>query len=160
MQQNYPISWIFESVIDSSREAQIEQRLSSSNQSLCAQWSQNHDGLFVASPLHIFVSDESGNLIGGIIGRTHAIREWLEVLVLWVEEGHRRVGLGKTLMQKAEEEAQARGCLYARLATSDYQAPEFYYAIGYDLYGKLENCPPGNTVFYFHKTLTNPRSST
>ena len=33
------------------------------------------------------------------------------------------------------------------------QAPGFYSRLGYELYGTLENCPPGTTVFYFRKDL-------
>lgn len=44
-------------------------------------------------------------------------------------------------------------CRYARLATSDYQAPAFYRKLGYQLYGQLENCPAGETVYYFYKEL-------
>jgi len=49
--------------------------------------------------------------------------------------------------------ASQRGCRYARLATSDYQAPEFYPKLGYTRYGALANCPPGETVSYFWKPL-------
>ena len=51
------------------------------------------------------------------------------------------------------EEAKKRGCHYARLATGDYQAPDFYRKVGYRLYGELENCPRGETVYYFCKEL-------
>ncbi len=56
-------------------------------------------------------------------------------------------------MRAAEMEAVARGCQYARLATSDYQAPGFYAKLGYAQNGMLENCPPGETVYYFWKRL-------
>jgi GNAT superfamily N-acetyltransferase len=56
-------------------------------------------------------------------------------------------------MERAEREALRRGCHYARLATGNFQAPVFYQKLGYTLYGTLENCPPGETVFYFWKKL-------
>ena len=57
-------------------------------------------------------------------------------------------------MMQAEQEARRRGCRYARLATGNYQAPDFYPKLGYVLYGTLENCPAGVTVYYFYKELT------
>jgi ribosomal protein S18 acetylase RimI-like enzyme len=43
----------------------------------------------------------------------------------------------------------------ARLATSNFQAPGFYERLGYSLYGKLENCPPGETAYYYWKELAD-----
>jgi ribosomal protein S18 acetylase RimI-like enzyme len=106
-----------------------------------------------AESLQFYLLDDEGTLIGGIQGRTHQIPEWLEITVIWVAEAMRQQGLGRQLMQMAEEEARARGCCYARLATSDYQAPEFYRKLGYREYGVLENCPHGETVYYFYKEL-------
>ncbi len=56
-------------------------------------------------------------------------------------------------MKRAEEEARRRGCLYARLATSTFQAPGFYEKLGYVLYGRLEDCPPSDTSLYYRKDL-------
>jgi len=73
-------------------------------------------------PLEIYVLGEKGEVVGGLIGRTNQIPEWLEVSVIWVAEEKRRQGVGSQLMHLAEAEAKKRGCHYARLATSDYQA--------------------------------------
>ena len=81
--------------------------------------------------LEIYALDAGGGLVGGLIGETNAIPEWLEISILWVAEEGRRQGIGRQLMGLAEEEAKKRGCRYARLATSDYQAPEFYLKTGY-----------------------------
>ena len=56
-------------------------------------------------------------------------------------------------MEQCDHEAIQRGCRYARLSTSDYQAPEFYPKLGYTRYGLLADCPPGETVSYFWKPL-------
>lgn len=107
-----------------------------------------------AAPLQIYALDEHGVVIGGLIGETNGIPEWLNISVIWITEEQRGQGLGRQLMSMAEEEAKRRRCRYARLASSDFQAPGFYQAIGYKIYGKLENCPQGETVYYFHKELT------
>ncbi|HEY7343272.1 MAG TPA: GNAT family N-acetyltransferase [Ktedonobacterales bacterium] len=104
-------------------------------------------------PLSIFVHAADGHLIGGLVGRTHAIPFWFEVSVLWIDEVDRGRGLGRALMARAEGEARSRGCRYVRLATSHFQAPDFYAALGYTIYGALEDCPPGETVFYLRKNL-------
>jgi hypothetical protein len=56
-------------------------------------------------------------------------------------------------MAQGKQEGARRGCRYARLAPSDYQAPEFHARLGYTRYGLLANCPPGETVSYFWKPL-------
>jgi GNAT superfamily N-acetyltransferase len=77
--------------------------------------------------------------------------------MIWVEARAREQGIGRELMKRAEEEALRRGCLYARTCTSDYQAPRFYEKLGYSLYGKLENCPPGETCYYYRKDLVQSK---
>jgi len=105
------------------------------------------------APLQIYALHEAGTLLGGVVGRTHTLRLWFEVRLVWVDEPYRRQGLGRQLMERAEQEALQRGCHYARVNTSQYQAPGFYTKLGYILYGTLENCPPGETVYYFWKPL-------
>ncbi len=106
------------------------------------------------APLHVYALNTNGTLIGGVVGRTHSIPLWLEVRLVWVEESYRRQELGRQLMTRAEQEARQRDCQYARVATSQYQAPSFYAKLGYMVYGTLEHCPPGETVSYFWKPLS------
>ena len=105
------------------------------------------------APLHVYALNTVGTLIGGVVGRTHTIRLWLEVRLVWVDESYRRQGIGRQLIARAEQEARQRDCQYAQVATSQYQAPGFYAKLGYMVYGTLENCPPGETVSYFWKPL-------
>ncbi len=84
-----------------------------------------------ARSLRVAVRSADGELIGGLIGRTHAIPFWLEISALWVDEAARRHGIGRRLVERAEREARLRGCRFVRLATSDYQAPDFYKKLGY-----------------------------
>ena len=104
-------------------------------------------------PLHLYALNRTGDIVGGLVGRTDSIPSWFEISMIWVDERIRQAGLGRRLMQQAEDEAHRRGCHYARLATSNFQAPEFYQKLGYKLYGTLDNCPPGETVYYFWKKL-------
>lgn len=95
------------------------------------------------APLHVYALDLAGTLVGGVVGRTHTLRSWFELRLVWVDEPYRRHGIGRQLMTRAEQEARQRGCQYARVATSQYQAPGFYAKLGYIVYGTLENCRLG-----------------
>ena len=77
------------------------------------------------APLHVYALNTVGTLVGGVVGRTHIIRLWLAVRLVWVDESYRRQGSGHQLMTRAEHEARQRGCQDARVATSQYHAPGF-----------------------------------
>ncbi len=142
--------YVFDQAVNEQREDYITNRLVEFNQvHTTAQTTAQHDPL----PLHIYVLDQAGTVLGGLVGRTHTIPLWLEISIIWVDDRVRGQGLGRQLMELAENEARQRGCEYARVATSNFQAPEFYQKLGYSLYGMLENCPPGETVYYFWKKL-------
>lgn len=143
-------NYIFDQTISQEREDYITDQLVAFN---LAHTTALPGEQYEPLPLHLYALDQDGGVLGGLMGRTHSIPSWLEISVIWVDERLRHQGLGRQLMERAEQEAQQRGCRYARLATSNYQAPEFYQKLGYSLYGTLENCPPGETVFYFWKAL-------
>ncbi len=142
--------YVFDQTVSEQREDYITNQLIAFN---LAHSTALPTGQFNPLPLHCYVLDRAENVLAGLVGRTHSIPFWLEVSVIWVDERVRHQGLGRQLMEQAEYEAAQRGCHYARLATSDFQAPTFYQKLGYTLYGTLENCPPGETVFYFWKKL-------
>ena len=142
--------YIFDQTVNEQRDDYITHQLIAFN--------QTHStalpiGDYTPLPLHVYVLDQDKTVLAGLVGRTHTIPMWLEVSVIWVDERVRNQGLGRQLMEKAEQEGRQRGCQYARLATSNFQAPTFYQKLGYTLYGTLENCPPGETVLYFWKRL-------
>ena len=76
--------------------------------------------------------------------------------MVWVAEELRGLGHGKRLMQRAEEIAIAHGCQVAHLDTYSYQAPDFYLGLGYEVFGELKDYPPGETKYYFRKSLLVP----
>lgn len=97
----------------------------------------------------VFVRDQEGNIIGGVTGLTHY--QWLLVNLLWLREDVRGHGLGTTLMQMIEAEAIRRGCFAAKLDTNSFQALDFYLKLGYNVFGQVEDYPPGFTHYYLHK---------
>ena len=145
--------YVFEVDIDEARARYVGRRLQEFNEAHSGKTVSWNDPQFPPSPLHVFVLDRAGTLVGGLKGRTHAIPTWLEVTCLWVDETVQGRGLGRQLMERAEVIARSRGCRYARLATCEFNAPGFYEKLGYQLYGTLANCPPGETVLYFWREL-------
>ncbi|CAL9538987.1 N-acetyltransferase [Streptomyces sp. Tu 3180] len=104
------------------------------------------------SPLHVWASDANGELAGGLVG--HTWTTWLHVTYLWVDARHRGAGLGSRLLAEAERVARAdRGCAAARVETWDFQAPEFYRRLGYDVVCVIPDYPPGITEYTLTKRL-------
>jgi GNAT superfamily N-acetyltransferase len=98
---------------------------------------------------------EGGELVGGILAQT--VIDWLQIDILWVAEDRRGAGIGGALLEHAEAEAQRRGCRRALLDTFDWQAEPFYRKHGYEVFGRLEDCPsPGHVRMYLRKTLAQP----
>ncbi len=102
-------------------------------------------------PLWIIARDAGGRMIGGLRGQT--FWHWLFVAWLWVDEAHRRQGLGAALLRAAEDEAHRRGCIGAYVDTYSFQAPGFYARQGYTAFGRLEDLPPGGSRTWFAKRL-------
>jgi ribosomal protein S18 acetylase RimI-like enzyme len=97
-------------------------------------------------PLHVWASDESDGLAGGLVGHTWAT--WLQVTYLWVDERHRGARLGSRLLAEAERVARdERGCGAVRLETWDFQAPGFYEKQGYEVVCVIPDYPPGITEY-------------
>src|ERR1700741_3355746 len=93
------------------------------------------------SYVRLFLRDDEGAIKGGLLGDIYF--GWLYVSILWVDEAHRREGWGRRLLAAAEEQAIERGCHGAWLDTFSFQAPEYYQPLGYELFGSLEDYPPG-----------------
>ncbi|WP_459481657.1 GNAT family N-acetyltransferase [Clostridium saccharoperbutylacetonicum] len=101
--------------------------------------------------LGVYLEDEKGEMIGGLIGNTHG--NWLTIKFLWVSEKMRGQSIGSKLLKKAEETAKERGCKYVFLDTFSFQAPEFYKKYGYEEKFVLEEYPIEGKRHYYTKTL-------
>lgn len=101
--------------------------------------------------LGIFIEDEDGKKVAGLIGETHG--NWLEIEYLWVSEVLRGQDIGTEMMNKAEKVAKERGCKYVFLNTFGFQAKEFYMKLGYEEVFTLENYPVTGKRHYFTKAL-------
>jgi ribosomal protein S18 acetylase RimI-like enzyme len=103
-------------------------------------------------PLQVWALDEADGLAGGLVGHTWA--GWLHITYLWVDERHRGSGLGSRLLTTAEHTAtHDRACHASRLETWDFQAPEFYKRLGYEVVCVIPDYPPGITEYTLTKRL-------
>ncbi|HBI91930.1 MAG TPA: N-acetyltransferase [Terrisporobacter glycolicus] len=101
--------------------------------------------------LGIYLQDEEGQKIAGLIGNTHG--NWLSIKFLWVSEEMRGQNIGSDILSQAEKTAKERGCKYSFLDTFSFQAPEFYRKHGYKEVFVLENYPVTGKRHYFTKTF-------
>lgn len=101
--------------------------------------------------LGIYLKDETGRKISGLIGGTHG--NWLFIKFLWVSEELRDKSIGSKILKQAEKIAKQRGYKYSFLDTFSFQAPEFYKKHGYNEVFVLENYPITGKRHYFTKTI-------
>lgn len=99
----------------------------------------------------IFLRDADDAIAGGLLGEIWG--GWLHVTYLWVAAPHRGRGHASALLRAAERFAVERGCRAARLETFSFQAPGLYAKHGYEIFGTLDDCPPGHRLFFLRKTL-------
>lgn len=101
--------------------------------------------------LGIFLENEEGEKLAGLIGKTHG--NWLTIDYLWVHESLRGNDIGSEIINKAEMESKSRGCKYAFLNTFSFQAEGFYLKLGYKKVFSLDDYPVTGKRHYFVKEL-------
>jgi GNAT superfamily N-acetyltransferase len=107
-------------------------------------------------PLAIPIRDSSGQaVIGGLWGESWY--RWLFINLLIVPESMRGIGIGKAMMKLAEEEAIRRDCIGIWLDTFSFQARPFYEQLGFELFGTIEDFPPGHSRHFLRKVLLKAR---
>ena len=95
--------------------------------------------------------DPDEEIAGGVIAEIYW--GWLHVDLLWVRADLRGRGFGYRLLSRAENEARQRGAKNAFLDTFSFQAPDFYTRNGYQVFGELQDFPPGHRRYYLTKKL-------
>ena len=104
-----------------------------------------------SEPLNIYVEDDSGELMAGLVAETFG--NWLEIEYLFVKEEFRGQGIGSQLLQQAESEAKKKNCRYAFVNTYQFQAPTFYQKQGYEEVFTLKDYPYTGQRYYYQKDL-------
>ena len=102
-------------------------------------------------PLNLYVEDEHGQLLAGLVAETFG--NWLEIEYLFVKEGLRGQGIGSQLLQQAEREAKKRNCRFAFVNTYQFQAPAFYQKHGYQEVFTMKDYPYTGQRHYYQKEL-------
>lgn len=90
-------------------------------------------------------------IAGGLIGKTYW--NWFYIDLLFVKEDLRGCGYGHRLLEQAENEARKRGAQHVYLDTFSFQAPHFYVQHGYQVFGQLNDFPPGHQRYFLTKRL-------
>ena len=95
---------------------------------------------------------EDDKIIAGIIAKMYC---WNIVYVdtLWVDPDYRGRRIGEKLLIMLENEAKLKGAKLVHLDTFDFQAKDFYLKQGYEIFGKLEDCPENHCRYYMKKAL-------
>lgn len=101
--------------------------------------------------VNLCMKNQNGDIIAGLL--SVVCWNWLEINILWIDEQHRRQGLGKKLLDEAERIARSKNCTFIKLNTFSFQAPEFYKKNGYKEIAVIEDAPLGNKHYYFKKDL-------
>ncbi len=98
------------------------------------------------------IVDENNNIIGGCLAKMYC---WnvMYIDVLWIDEAHRKQGLGVKLLKEIERVAIEKKCTLIHLDTFDFQAKDFYVNQGYEIFGVLEDCPKNHCRYYLKKKL-------
>ena len=104
-----------------------------------------------SEPLNIYVEDEQGNLMAGMVAETFG--NWLEIEYLYVREDLRGQGLGSRILKMAEKESRERKCKYSFVDTFNFQAPKFYEKHGYKEVFSLKKYPYTGERYYYTKEL-------
>ena len=90
-----------------------------------------------------------------VIAGINACIYWgvLYIDILFVAQEYRGVDLGSRLVAAVENDAINMGVKLSHLYTFDFQAKDFYAGHGYEVFGVLEDCPPGHTCYYMKKNF-------
>jgi GNAT superfamily N-acetyltransferase len=99
----------------------------------------------------IVVRDDAGTITGGLWGKIGY--RWLFVEFLAVSPDHKRQGIGRALMQRAETLARDAGCIGMWLDTFSFQARGFYEKLGFGHFGTIDDFPPGHSRFFLSKRI-------
>jgi GNAT superfamily N-acetyltransferase len=99
--------------------------------------------------LFIPLTDADGQTDGGLVGYTG--RGWLFVELLLVPDRLRGRGMAVRLLEMAEQEARARGCIGAYIDTINPIARRAYERAGFQVFGRIENFASGLEICWLIK---------
>jgi len=99
-----------------------------------------------------FALYDNEQLIGGLTAKMRLSEFYISLLAVTTE--YRGQGLGKTLIQVAEDKAKELACQHILLTTYSYQGVDFYPAVGFAELTRITDYPSqGVDKVYFIKYL-------
>ena len=108
--------------------------------------------LDIPDDTHLVLRDHDGNIVGGVITSAKIRVMFLEVL--WVDDAYRDLGYGRDLVLEAERIGSEKGYISSQVWTFDFQAPEFYQSIGYEVIWVYDGYTDGITEIVLKKRLS------
>ena len=108
-------------------------------------------GEYEEKEIAAFVKDSQGDVVAGIYGKLTA--GWLYIDWLWVHDELRQRKIGTKLLKQMEDYAISQGIACCHLETTSFQALDFYRKNGYEIFGKLNDKPPGYVSYFLKKEL-------
>ena len=102
-------------------------------------------------PVRYYLRGEGDTILGGLFGQIWG--QWLHINILWVDRAVRGQGHAREMMKLAETYARSRKCVGIHLETFSFQARPLYEGLGFELFGQIDDYPPGHTNFFLKKRL-------
>lgn len=130
--------------LSAAQRADIERRLED--------YDARHIGYTLSGSVSLGV-EVDGKVVAGADGCMTAFKIFY-LSTLYVEEAHRRQGIGAQLLRRVEEEARALGATIIRVDTFDWQGADFYPTQGYERVGYYASEQDGFAETFFVKRLT------
>ncbi len=97
------------------------------------------------------VESSDGAIIGAITGRAYYNEVHIEDLI--IDEGCRRIGLGRRLVDAVEDTYRDQGYTVVTLSTFGFQAPGFYKKLGYSVEFVRRHKDPKLDKYFLAKAL-------
>lgn len=100
---------------------------------------------------NIVVRNDQGVMVAGL--RANIMGESLHIKLLWVDDVLRGQSFGRQMMERAEQEAIAKGVKVSFVDTAAYQASEFYQKCGYKVVTTVTGYYDGYDRIFLKKDL-------
>ena len=78
----------------------------------------------------------------------------LHIKYLITRKGYKGQGIGRVLIEHALRYGKEQGCSFAFVETMNFQAPEFYQKLGFQIELKRDGYAGGSSLYYLRKDLS------
>lgn len=102
-------------------------------------------------PYQFTYKDQKNQVQGGITGFCYC--GCIYINMLWVSPEYRGQKLGVSLVNEAEKFGKQQGCTFSTVNTMEWEAPEFYQKLGYEVEFMREGYSDHHKMFFLRKSL-------